>query len=212
MFKHLLLVMALVLAVLSPEARAGQNHISLAPLVHSFAPPPLARKQGWLVISNHDWQDYSLGIDPNNHDLYLYRRGEGWGSVEIPSGNSVTLALEKSNWSIRGNSSDRLRVRVREGLTGTVALEPFGYVGNTGLTGVSNSDNERATLFDAYAPAPVIVQPPVIVQQPPVIVRPPPVVVVPSHRPPPPHRPQAPPPPPQRGKDKKKWGFSLFFD
>lgn len=208
-----------VMALAAPAFAAMSAHVTFAPLSRQHTPPPLGRKQGWLVINNHDWMDYSLHVDYSREKLYLYRQGQGYGSVQVPSGSSVTLALPKDNWDLYGDSSNDLKVRIREGKTTTLSLEPFGYVGNTGLNAVVN-DGERIrseSIFNAYTP-PVVVQPPpppVVVQPPPVIVQPaPPPIII--NRPPLPSRPGHRPPPPSRpgrrpGKN-NGWGFSFFFD
>ncbi len=217
MKKALIALIAIMVVALMPQSQAAGVQIQLAPLSRSYNPPPLGRKQGWLVISNRDWQDYTMNIDYNSEKLYLYRAGEGWGSVHIPSGTSITIALNKNTWDLYGKTDSRLKVRVREGRTTSLSLEPFGYQGSAGLNGVVN-DGDRVrneVIFESYAP-PVVVRPAprpptVIVEQPPVVVhRPPPVVVrPPAHRPPPP--PPRRPPHGRPGRD-KGWGFSLFFD
>lgn len=211
------IIMAALVVTMLAATPARAVHVSaqvtLAPLGRSYSPPPLGRKQGWLVISNRDWMDYTMNIDYKDNKLYLYKQGQGWGSVHIPSGTTITLALEKDTWRLYGDNSDRLRVRVREGRTTTLALEPFGFVGNTGLIGIVNdgSNTRSETLFNVYS-QPIVVQPPpaIIVEQPPppIIVTRPPVYRPPYHRPPA-HRP--PPPPRPRGR-RDGWGFSLFFD
>jgi hypothetical protein len=211
---------ALLLGVtLAAPAVAAQ--ITFAPLRQSYSPPPLGRKQGFLVISNRDWMDYGLTIDYSGEKLYLHRPGMGYGTVQIPSGASVTLALPKDNFELYGDSGEELRVRIREGRTTTLSLEPVGHVGNTGLVGVVNDgDRTRSeTLFYEApsvvvqpSPPPIIVTPPprppviVVPPRPPVVVRPPPHRPPPHGRPPPPHRPR-----PSRDRN-KGWGFSLFFD
>ena len=198
---------ALLLALVATSTVvAGQfaAQVTMAPLGRAYSPPPLGRKQGWLVISNRDWMDYTLSIDYNDEKLYLYRQGQGWGSVHLPSGSTITIALEKDTWDLYGNSSEKLKVRIREGRTTTLSLEPFGYVGNTGLMGVVNDGNNirNETLFNVYT-QPVIVTPPppaIIIEQPP----PPPVIVgrPPRYRPhgyyPAPPPPPPPPPKPER--------------
>lgn len=227
--------MALVLAVPAP-ARAAGAEVRLAPLGRSYAPPHLGHKQGWLSISNRDWQDYTW-VENKKGRATLYEGRMGYpGAVYIPSGTTITIAVEKDTWEIMGNTNDKLKVKVREGRTSTVSLEPFGYSGNNGLRGISN-DGDRVrdeVLFDAYvppvivqqpptviverpAPPPVIIErpaPPVIIERPappPVIVHRPPVVV---HRPPPViHRPPPPPPPrpSHRPHRDKGWGFNFGF-
>lgn len=203
-------VLALALALSSGDGPLpGAVHaaeVRLAPVGRHFgAPPPLGRKQGWLSITNRDWMPYYLAVNRKDK-LFLYRAGDGHGGVLIPSGTTVTLALEKETYDMYGTSSERLKVRVREGRTTTLSLEPFGFVGNTGLRGVVN-DGDRVrneVLFDNYST--VVVRPtpvPVIVNRPP--PPPPPPVIIgrpPYHRPPPP---PPPPPPPRRHRD--SWGF-----
>lgn len=205
--------LALVMAI-PGQAHAMQAEVRLAPMGRSYSPPPLGRRQGWLTVSNRDWQNYTLVVDRKDK-IFIYRGGQGYGGVVIPSGATITIALEKETYDLYGNNSDKLKVKVREGRTTTLSLEPFGYVGNTGLMGVVNDGDKvrNEVLFDNYAP-PVVIQPPptIIVNRPPppppVIVNRPPVIV---HRPPA-HRP---PPPPPRHRDRGRkdgWGFSFGFD
>lgn len=212
-------ILALAIAIAVPSrAHAMQAEVRLAPMGRSFAPPSLGRKDGWLAISNRDWQPYTIVIERKGR-ASIYegaQRYAGQQSFVIPSGATMTIALEKDSWEFRGNNDDKLKVKVREGRTSTLSLEPFGPVGNTGLRGISNDgDKVRSEiLFDTYV-APIVVQrPPVIVQTPPpppVIVTRPPVIVErprprpPYHRPPPPsHRPR-----PGRNDG---WGFSFDFN
>lgn len=209
-------VMAVALAVPATAVAAGAE-VRLAPVGRSFAPPPIGRNQGWLSITNRDWQDYTF-VETRKGRASLYQGRMGYpGGIVVPSGSTITIAVEKDTWEILGNTNDRLKVRVREGRTSTVSLEPFGFVGNTGLRGVSN-DGERVrneVLFDMFMQPPVIVQPapPVIIQRPPpppVIVRPPVIGGRPPHRPPP-HRPPPPPRPSHRPHGDREWGFTFGF-
>lgn len=215
---------ALAIALAVPGlAHARQAEVTYAPLGRAYnSPPPLGRKQGWLTISNRDWQTYTLVVDRKDK-LFLYRGGQGYGGMVIPSGATVTIVVEKETYDLYGNNSDKLKVRVREGRTTTLSLEPFGYVGNTGLMGVVNDGDKvrNEVLFDNYAPPVVVQQPPIIVQQPPTVIvnRPPPPPPVIVSRPPvvvrpgPPRRPPPPPPPPPRRHDRRDgWGFSFGFD
>ncbi|MCD8140371.1 MAG: hypothetical protein LUE17_11445 [Planctomycetaceae bacterium] len=202
------ILIALFTAV--PIPRAAAADVRLAPLRHSYAPPHLGSRQGWLTISNRDWEDYTF-VESKRGRASLFRGRQPYtGGVVIPSGTTITIAVEKDTWEIQGETGDRLKVKVREGRTSTVSLEPFGYAGQTGLRGISN-DGDRVRdeiLFESYARPQVVVrpaQPTVIVERPappPVIVRPPVVVHRPSHRPPP--RPSR----PHRDND---WGFSFSF-
>ena len=227
MRKGLLAVCLAALAValvLPSRAHAVQAEVRLAPMGRSYSPPALGRKQGWLTVSNRDWQEYTLVVGPNDR-MFLYQGGRGYGGIVIPSGATITLAVEKDNYRLYGNNEDKLRVRVREGRTTTLSLEPFGYVGNTGLRGVVNDGDKvrNEVLFDNYYEAPVIVQtpPPVIINRPPppppVIINRPPVVVnrPPSHRPPayrpPAHRPPSHRPPSRPGHKDDGWGFTFSF-
>ncbi len=215
----------------------GGQQIRFAPVQRSMPMPPLRKKEGWLSITNRDWQNYIIEITRDK--IFLHRtRAPGRHGTLIPSGTTVTIAIEKDNYDMYGETSDRLRVRVREGRTTTVSLEPFGFQNNSGLIGIAN-DGERVrkeTLIDTYsspvivpAPPPVVIErpapPPVIIHRPPPVVhRPPPVIHRPPppppvvHRPPPPgHRPppsagnrpppHRPAPPPHRNND----GFGFFF-
>ncbi len=220
----LVLVFAVSLAV-PAEGFAAQAAVRLAPLGASYAPPSLGRKQGWLTITNRDWKPYTVSVMRKGR-MSIVEGDLPHGTV-IRSGNSVTIAVEKDTWDLIGSSGEKLECRVREGRTSTISLEPFGFVNNSGLRGVSN-DGERVrteVLFEAYAPppAPIVVQrPPVIVQQPPVVVHqppvvvqrppvvvhaPPPVVVVPPHR-----RPTHRPPAHRPGHGRDGWGFTFGFN
>jgi hypothetical protein len=211
-------VIALALVMASPATAAGvEVEVRLAPLGRTYAPPRLGSKQGWLSISNRDWKDYTF-VENKKGRATLYEGGINYpGSIVIPSGSTITIALEKDTWDIMGNTNDRLKVKVREGRTSTVSLEPFGYKGNTGLRGISN-DGDRVRdeiLFNVYVQPPVVIQPPpaIIIDRPPpppVIIQRPPVVVVPPYH----HRP--PPPPPHyhhsgRPHHGDSWGFSFGF-
>ena len=201
-----------------PAAEAGgpRIQVTLAPLVKSHHPPALGRRQGWLSISNRYWSGYTLATAPGGK-LFLYREGQGQGQIFIPSGTTVTVALEKDTYDLYGNNPERLKVQVREGRTTTLSLEPFGYAGANGLTGVVNDGSRvrNGTLFDSYATPVVIRQPP---PPPPVIVmppahRPPPPPVIirpPAHRPPPP--PPPPPPPRHNSRDRHNDGLNLIFN
>lgn len=221
----LLALAATLLASTAVQAGTVYAEVTLAPVGrHYGSPPPLGRKQGWLTITNRDWNPYTLVVN-NKDKIFLYRAGDGRGGMLIPSGTTVTIALEKDTYDMYGSSSEKLKVRIREGRTTTLSLEPFGYVGSTGLRGVVN-DGERVrneVLFDAYAAVIVEPAPPttVIVNRPPppppVIINRPPVVV---HRPPPPGRPphyyrpghgRPPPPPPPRRPHHKKDGWGFVF-
>lgn len=201
MKRHVLLCAlgALVLALAIDTAGArdayyGGTPITMNQLRRSHAVPPLGRKQGWLAVSNYDWKDYSLDISSDN----MYLREGAYGGIRIPAGATITIALEKDTYDLHGSTSDRLRVRVREGRTTTLSLEPFGYVGAAGLNGVVN-DGDRVrqeTLIDSYAST-VIMAPPVYQPPQPIIVErpappPPPAMIInrpvvihpPAHQPP----------------------------
>lgn len=175
---------------------------------HGAPPPPLGRKQGWLTITNRDWQPYSVAVQGNDK-IFVYRDGGRYGGIVVPSGSTVTIALEKDSYDLYGSSSNRLKVRIREGRTTTLSLDPYGYVGSTGLRGVVN-DGDRVrdeVIFEPYVQT-VVVRPP---PPPPVIVRPP-VVIQPG----PPRRPPPPPPPPPgrrppHGGKNDGWGFVFGF-
>lgn len=205
---------ALAVALAFPaQAHARQAEVRLAPMGRSYSPPPLGRKQGWLTISNRDWQTYSIVVTGKDK-IFVYRANQGQGGLVIPSGATMTIALEKETYDLYGNNSEKLKVKVREGRTTTLSLEPFGYTGNTGLMGVVNDGDKvrNEVLFDDYAPPVIIQQPPptVIVNRPPpppvIIQRPPVVVGRPYHRPPPP------PPPRHHGNRKGGWGITFNFD
>lgn len=189
------------------------DQVRLNTIRRQYAPPPMYNKQGLLAVSNRDWTKYTLVVTKKGR-LSLYRGDTGYAGYEsypLPPGSTVYLALEKDTWEITAENRDRLKVKVREGRTSTLSLNPFGFRGNTGLMGVTN-DGERAreqVLFNNYT-QPVFVQPPTVIvpPPPPTIVRPPvvvpPVVVV------DPPRYYAPPPP--RRHHGSSWGFSFGFD
>lgn len=219
------LAVALALPGSASAASVGVQ-VTLAPLGRAYgAPPPLGRKQGWLTISNRDWQSYSLAVGGDDK-LFLYRSGHGYGGINIPSGATVTIALEKDNYDLYGDNSDRLKVRIREGRTTTLSLEPFGYTGQAGLMGVVNDGDKvrNEVLYQEYRPPVVVQRPPVVVQRPPTVIverpapppviinRPPIVVGRPSHRPPPPRPGYGPGYGHGGRRDKDKdWGFSFSF-
>lgn len=226
MKKGLLALAAIALAVVlatPANALAAGAEVRLAPLGRSYAPPHLGSKQGWLSISNRDWQDYTF-VENKKGRATLYEGRMGYpGGIVIPSGSTITIAVEKDTWEIMGNTGDRLKVKVREGRTSTVSLEPFGYAGNSGLRGISNDGDKvrDEILFDVYMAPPVVIQqPPVVVQRPPTVIierpAPPPVIVhrspVVVHRPGPPRPPPPPPRPPSRPHRDKGWGFNFGFN
>lgn len=212
-----LVALAAVFAV-PAESMAGQAEVRLAPIRSSYAPPGLGRNQGWLTITNRDWKDYTVTIMKKGK--MAINEGAAYGGTVIRSGTSVTIALEKDTWEMYGSSGEKLKCKVREGRTSTINLEPFGYVNNSGLRGVSNDgDKVRSqTLIENYAPPPVIIErPPVIVERPVIVPAPPPVIV---NRPPiivnRPHRPAPPPPPPRRpphhNNRRDGWGFTFGYN
>lgn len=211
-----IMAIAMVLMVsVGSEARAGQR-IELNTITRQYAPPPMGRKEGLLAVSNRDWNDYTMVVTKKGR-ISLYRGDSayaGYRNYRLPAGTTVYLALEKDTWQINAENTDRLKVKVREGRTSTLSLNPFGFRGNTGLMGVTN-DGDRVreeVLFDNYS-RPVVVQPPTVVVPPPpptIITRPPVIVADPYyryHRRPPP-----PPPPPRRHHRDDSWGFSFGFN
>lgn len=141
--------------------------------------PPRFEKEGFLSISNRDWQPYYLSINLKDKRMFLSRVPNG--GIAIQSGENVVLNIRKEGYKLYGDSGEKLTVKIRDGETTTLSLEPFGVFGNSGLVGVSiDRDNRRReVLFNNYVPT-VVVQPPVVVQP-----APPPVVVVPAPPPPP---------------------------
>lgn len=182
---------------------ADGSPVMPATVVGSGAFPSRFDKEGWLSISNHDWQPYFINIVPGDERIFISRHPNG--GMVVNSGENVVVNLRKNTYKTYGDSGNKLEVRVREGETTTLDLNPFGVVGNSGLTGVAR-DRQRVrseTLFNNYAPPPtVIVQPappPAVIVRPappPVVIeRRPPVIVVPGGPPhyrrygPPPHHP-----------------------
>lgn len=209
------MALAVVLAAsVCSEARAAQR-IQLNTISRQYAPPPMMRKEGLLAISNRDWQDYTMVVTRKGR-ISLYRGDAsyaGYRNFRLPAGSTVYLALEKDTWEVSAENTDRLKVKVREGRTSTLSLNPFGFAGNTGLMGVTNDGDKvrEQVLFDNYT-RPVVVQPPTVVvpPPPPTIITRPPVIVHDPYRRPPYHRP--PPPPPPRRRHGDNWGFSFGFN
>lgn len=141
--------------------------------------PPRFDKEGWVSIFNRDWTTYYLAIDVNKERMFLSKFPNGGMAIE--SGQNVVINLRKHDYKLYGDTGEDLKVKVREGETTTLSLNPFGVFGNSGLTGVA-TDRERTRseiLFSGYVAAP----PMVVVEQPSVVVERPPVVVVPPPRP-----------------------------
>lgn len=204
-------LVVLLTALAGNVAHAGAHRIELNTIDRQYAPPPMRRKEGLLAVSNRDWDDYTMVVTRKGR-ISLYRGDSfyaGFKNIRIPAGTTVYLALEKDTWSVSAENTDRLKVKVREGRTSTLSLNPFGFVGNTGLMGVTN-DGDRVreeVLFDNFT-QPVVVQRPTIVAPPPppTIITRPPVII---ERPHPIYRP---PPPPRRHHRGDSWGFSFDFN
>ena len=147
----------------------------------SSAYPALYEKQGWLSISNRDWQPYFLIVNESDEKMYLSRNNNG-GTVINP-GENVVLNIRRNGYKLYGDTGEKLEVKIRENLTTTLSLEPFGVFGNSGLTGVATDRGKikSQVLFAPYVPVQrVIVEPaPVVIAPPPpaVIVAPPPPTV-----------------------------------
>lgn len=139
--------------------------------------PALYEKEGWLSISNQDWESYFLIVDQKAKRMFISRAPNG--GMELESGRNITLNLRKETYKMYGDSGRDLKLKIREGEATRLALIPFGVVGNSGLTGVAQ-DRERVVserLFDNYVPPPATV----IVERPPVVIQEaPPVIVVPG--------------------------------
>lgn len=136
-------------------------------IVEVGALPALYHKEGWLTVSNMDWESYYLVIDQAAERLFLSRQPNG--GAEVPSGHSVSFNLRKESYKMYGDTGNDLKVKIREGEVTRVSLTPFGVVGNSGLRGVAQ-DREKVrseVLFGNYVPAPTVV-----VQEAPVIVVP----------------------------------------
>ncbi len=163
----------------SPATPADGSPIFPASVVMSGSYPPLYAKEGWLSVSNRDWQPYFLLVDVQKKRMFLSRNPNG--GVQIDSGQNVVLNIRKEGYKLYGDSGEKLTVKIRENLTTTLALEPFGVFGNSGLTGVAtDKDKVRSeVLFYPFVPQPQTV----IIERPaPVIVEPAPVYVVPGPR------------------------------
>ncbi|MDR1613155.1 MAG: hypothetical protein LBT97_10310, partial [Planctomycetota bacterium] len=84
--------------------------------------------------------------------------------------------VRREGYKLYGDNGNKLEVKIREGETTTLSLEPFGVAGNSGLNAIAvNRDKVRSeTLFDGYVPAPVVVAPaPRVIYRP----APPPVII-----------------------------------
>ncbi len=153
----------------------------------STAAPALGPKEGWLSIANRDWQAYFILVNYRDHRLTISRHPNG--GVVVNPGENVILNLPKHTYKMYGDTGEKLEVKIRECLTTTLSLEPFGVVGNSGLTGIANDRGKirSEVLFSPYVP----------VRQ--VIVEPAPVVVVP------------PPPPPVRYYYDRPYGYRYYY-
>ena len=145
----------------------------------SGSAPLLGTREGWLSISNRDWQPYFLLVNPSDKRMFISRFENG-GTIINP-GENVVLNVRRETYKLFGDTGKSLQVRIRDNLTTTLSLDPFGVVGNSGLMGVS-TDRDRVrneVLFNAFVPpAQVVVMPPQVVYEhpAPVIVAPPPSV------------------------------------
>lgn len=138
--------------------------------------PSLYAKEGWLSVMNRDWIPYYLNIDFKRERMFLSKNPNGGALIQ--SGQNLILNIRKDGYKLYGDSGRGLEVKIREGETTTLSLEPFGVFGNSGLTGVAATrDKVRSeVLFNNYVPPPPVV----------VMPAPAPVVVVPAYPPPPP--------------------------
>lgn len=138
-------------------------------------------KEGWISVSNHDLMPYYILIDQNDKRIFISRSPNG--GMVVDSGQNVVVNVRKATYKMYGDSGNKLEVKVRENETNRLSLNPFGVIGNSGLTGVSTErDRVRSeVLFSNYVPAPAVV-----IQEAPVIVvpsaPPPPVFYGPPHR------------------------------
>lgn len=147
--------------------------ITMAPIVSAGGYPPRYDKEGWLSISNHDWIPYYLNINQGDKRIFISKVPNG--GMAVQSGQNIIVNLRKNTYKTYGDSGEKLEVKIRENETSSLNLNPFGVVGNSGLTGVAISrDKVRSeVLFNNYSPAPAVIvqEPSVIVVQP----EPPPV-------------------------------------
>lgn len=168
-----------VVVTSSAASPADGSAMFPASVVMSGSYPALYAKEGWLSVSNRDWQPYFLLIDVQKKRMFLSRNPNG--GVQIDSGQNVVLNVRKEGYKLYGDSGEKLTVKIRENLTTTLALEPFGVFGNSGLTGVATDQGKTKSevLFYPFVPRPQTV----IIERPaPVIVEPAPVYVVPGPR------------------------------
>ena len=159
-------------------AVADGSPVVSVPIVSSMPYPSRYDKEGWVVVSNHDTSPYYLTVNQSSKRMFLSRFPNGGMTVE--SGQSVVINLRKETYKLYGDSGEDLKVKIRENETTTIALNPFGVVGNSGLTGtaVDRDKVRREVLFNNYVPPPAVV-----VQEAPVVVVPPPPPPVYYHRP-----------------------------
>lgn len=146
---------------------AEGSPVSPAPIMVSGAYPPRYDKEGWLSISNRDWMPYYVNINRGDKRIFISRAPNG--GLAIQSGENIIVNLRKDTYKTYGESGNKLEVKIRENETSTLDFNPFGVVGNSGLSGVTVSrDRVRSEiLFNNFSPAPAIV-----VQEPSVIVVP----------------------------------------
>ncbi len=134
--------------------------------------PAVYSGEGWLSISNSDWEPYYLAYDAKSRRMVLSDYPNG--GVEIAAGSNRAVNIRKGTYRLYGESGRELKVHIREHEVTYLSLAPFGVIGNSGLTGVAR-DRERSrqeVLIANWSPPP------------PVVVQPAPVVVVPAPRPP----------------------------
>lgn len=155
--------------VSAPAQPADGSPIMPLEVTASSSFPALYAKEGWLSVSNRDWQPYFLQINVGDKRMFISRHANG-GMVVNP-GENVVVNIRKEGYKLYGDSGEKLEVKIRENLTTTLSLEPFGVFGNSGLTGVVNDRGKvrSKVLFAPYVPVQTV-----IVEPAPVVVVPPP--------------------------------------
>lgn len=171
-----------VVQVQRPVASGPAEGTPVVPLSISTvaAYPSLYAKEGWLSVSNQDYEAYFLNVDRGSKRIFISRVPNG--GFEVAAGENIVINTRKETYKMYGDSGIKLEVKVREGETTRLQLVPFGVVGNSGLQGIVQ-DRERVRneiLFNNYTPPPAVV---VVPERPVVVVEPPVRYYYPSHRP-----------------------------
>ncbi len=155
-------------------AFASDKAIIPLPVTMEYTTPAMGSRQGLLTIHNVDCRNYRLVINYKEHKLFLYGEWQTIQGIQVPSGSSLTIAMDKDTYSLRTANSESLKVKIRKGRITTLSLQPFGTANFCGLLGmVDDGENTRTeTLFrqGEIASSVAIIQPkvvsPLVVAQP----------------------------------------------